>query len=110
MLAGAGGFALKVGFKGWIFFCPGLYWDVLLLSAFSVALSACSWCQRWFGVGMWHPAHSGTVPPLHHHCSGSAQDPFLLSQGNVELNRWSLTQHTKQLQPLSSDCRMPHER
>lgn len=39
---------------------------------------------------MWHPAHSGTIPT----CVIPVKDPFLLSQDNVELNRWSVTQHT----------------
>lgn len=94
MLPGAGGFALKVAFKGWMF-CPGLCWDVLLL-----------WCILCCpplpvpGVrgDLWHPAHTGTIPT----CVIPVKDPFLLSQENVELNRWIVTQHTAAKAPLLS--------
>lgn len=107
MFTGAGGFALKVGFKGWIFF-P---WFVLRcftalchhLVHFVLPSTACHWCQRCFGVGMWNPEHSGTIPT---HVI-TAQD----LQGSIPAfpGAEQMELYTEQLKPLSCDCRMRHK-
>lgn len=106
MLAGACGFGLKVGFKGWIFFfffvlvCTGMFYCSVHFVLPSLPVTG---VRGGLGLGCGILHIQGLSPPAQDLCR--IPSCFLR-----ELNRWSLTQHTKHLQPLSSDCRMPHKR